>query len=84
MTTTTQTHMRQAITTHFICPTNTRGSRIKASADAGSLITPWDYSIGVEENHRAGAEALVAKLGWSGEWIGGSVKGCGYVFVCLP
>lgn len=65
--------MRQAIVTRFLGPTDYRGARVKASADAGSVTLSWDDSLDVADNHRAAALALVAKLEWSGEWIGGSM-----------
>ncbi len=72
--------MRQAIVTRFLGPTNHRGSRIKATADAGSVTTSWDYALGPEENHTAAAKALAVKFGWKGTWGGGGTKD-GYVFV---
>lgn len=71
----------QAITTKFISPTNTRGSRIKATCDAKSITINWDYSLDVSANHTAAANKLASELGWKGEWFGGSGKD-GYVFVC--
>lgn len=76
--------MRQAITTKFLGPTNARGSRVKASCDAGSITVSWEYALNSEDNHKAAARALIAKLGWDdgrGEWFGGSDSGAGYVFV---
>ena len=68
--------MRQAIVTKWLDPTNHRGSRVRASCDAGSLTVSWDYEVGVEGNHRAAALALAEKLGWGTEnWIGGEFKG---------
>lgn len=75
--------MRQAIQTKFIAPTNARGARIKAAADAGSVIVSWDYSLGVTDNHHKAAMALADKLDWAGNWVGGSLPGAGYVFVAL-
>lgn len=74
----------QAIETKYLGPTNTRGGRIKATSDAGSMTVPWDYSLGVQDNHRAAAAALVAKLGWQdyGEWVTGTI-GDRYVHVLV-
>lgn len=74
-------HFRQAITTKFIGPTNTRQARIKATADVGSITIPWDYGLDTTENHRAAARALATTWGWEGQWMGGSLSGAGYVFV---
>jgi hypothetical protein len=54
----------QAIVTKFIGPTNHRGSRIKATAQAGNVILSWDYALGVTGNHRAAALALANKFKW--------------------
>lgn len=77
--------MRQAILTKHIGPTNTKGSRVKASADAGSITASWDYALNIRENHQNAALALAKKLGWDkiNEYIGGSYKN-GYVFVAVP
>lgn len=76
----------QAITTKFLGPTNVRGSRVKATCDAGSITIYWNHAIGVEANHRSAAEALCAKLGWLdnpyyGRLHMGGLPGSGYVFV---
>jgi hypothetical protein len=52
----------QAITTKFHDPTNRLGSRIKASCERGSLTVSWDYALGIEANHRAACDALLAKF----------------------
>jgi hypothetical protein len=70
--------MRQAIQTKWLGPTNRLGSRVKAWSDAGSKITNWDCSLGIEGNH---ALALARKLGWEGKWIGGGLAGSGCAFV---
>jgi hypothetical protein len=73
--------MRQAIVTKFHGPTNHRGARVKATADAGSITLPWDHALGVEGNHRAAAEALAKKYGWPLDMFGGGLPGSGYAFV---
>lgn len=65
-------HLRQAIITRYHGPTNTRGSRISATAQAGRIYLAHDYSLGIEENHAKAAEAYARKSQWSGEWIGGA------------
>lgn len=80
----------QAITTTFLGPTNYRGSRYKATCDAGSITLESDHALNSEDNHRRVAAALIAKLGWFhdedrgdryGRWFMGGTKD-GYVFVC--
>ena len=75
----------QSITTRYICPTNFRGSRCKATTSSGvSLTTEWDDALNVDENHRAAAANLIKKLAWGNpdHWVdAGSPKGDGSVFV---
>ena len=52
----------QAIVTKFFGPTNRMGARIKASCERGSLTVSWDYALGIEQNHRAACEALLARF----------------------
>ena len=52
----------QAIQTKFLGPTNTRGSRIKASCWLTSVTVSWDHNANSEENHTAAIESLVCKL----------------------
>lgn len=63
--------MRQAITTKYLSPTNVKGSRIKASCQAGSITLHWDDRLNSTENHRYAAIALASKLEWDGVWTGG-------------
>jgi hypothetical protein len=75
----------QAITTRFIAPTNTRGSRVKATAAAGSITIAWQDRLNPMQNHCAAAEALARRLEWSGIYIpGGMPDGAGYCFVHVP
>lgn len=63
--------MRQAITTKFIGPTNHKGARVKAVAQAGSITVSWDYRLGIDDNHRVAASVLMEKFSWSGKLVGG-------------
>ena len=73
----------QAITTKYIGPANVRGSRIKATAAAGSITLHWDDALNSDDNHKAAARALATKLGWDyGEWIAGVTKDGASVWVC--
>jgi len=72
----------QAIETRYLGPTNYRGGRIKATAWAGSVTVPYDHALNTDGNHKAAADALIAKMGWTGTFAqGGNVKGDGYCFV---
>jgi hypothetical protein len=76
--------MYQAISTKFLGPTNTRGARVKASAQAGSVTVLWDHALNVDDNHTVAARALAEKYGWQGAWIaGGAADGTGNVYVRL-
>ncbi len=75
----------QAIITKYHCPTNTRGPRISARCDAGRISVPYPYGLSGQAVHRAAAEALAAKLGWTGDRYGellcGGLPSGEYVFV---
>lgn len=72
----------QAIETRYMRPTNTRGGRIKAVAWGGSVTVPYPHELSMEDAHRAAAQALIAKMEWTGDFAqGGNAKGDGYLFV---
>jgi hypothetical protein len=72
----------QAIATKYLGATNTRGGRIKATAWGGSTTVPYDYALDVQDNHKAAADDLIAKMGWTGTFAqGGNTDGTGYYFV---
>lgn len=74
----------QAIETKFLGPTNTKGARIKASAQAGTKIIPFDHGAGTDGAHDRAAIALITRLGWWGVWARGSkADGTGNVYVCI-
>ena len=75
--------MRQSISTKYISATDFRGTRVKARSSSGLSVTvSWNDALGTDENHTAAAQALAAKLGWSGRWIaGGAGDGRGNVYV---
>jgi hypothetical protein len=78
--------MRQAITTKYLGPTNHRGSRVKATAQAGSITLGWDDALDVAANHARAALALANKFGWAmgalDRYHGGALPdGRGYCFV---
>jgi hypothetical protein len=74
-------YARQAIQTKYIGPSNFRGSRVKASAEAGSITLHWDHALNSEENHTRAAKTFADKYGWSGNWHIGALPGRGYAFV---
>jgi hypothetical protein len=78
--------VRQAIVTKFLGPTNFRGARVKATAQAGSVTIGWDDALDTDANHTAAATALANKFGWleRNTMVGGaSPDGCGNVYVLV-
>jgi hypothetical protein len=76
------TFITQAIETKYLGATNTKGGRIKATAWAGSITIGSDHALHSDGNHKRAADALIAKMGWTGTFAqGGNVKGDGYHFV---
>lgn len=73
--------MRQAIVTKYLGPTTNRGSRVKATAYAGSITVPWDHALSPDGNHTEAAKALAERLGWVGALVGGGhPDGRGYCY----
>lgn len=71
----------QAIRTRFIGPTDTRGSRVKAIAEAGSVTLPWNHAFNADRNHFGRGRSL----GWKGDLDGGCLHGNGdHVWVQIP
>jgi len=52
----------QAIETKYHGPGYTRGSRVKATCERGSLTVSWDPALDSWENHRRAAKALLDKF----------------------
>jgi hypothetical protein len=63
----------QAIVTKYIGPSNTKGSRVKATCQAQSIFLHWDDTLNSDQNHSVAAQTLAAKLGWYGHWVGGGL-----------
>lgn len=80
----TKMSFRQAIVTKYHGPSNSRGSRVTAKAQAGSVTVSWDHALNSDANHAKAAEALAEKYGWSGTLAGGALpSGDGYCFVFI-
>lgn len=73
----------KAITTKFMGPTDFRGSRIRAFTEDQSITVPYEYEGHPEEAHEKAARALMDKMRWQADLLGGGVKG-GYVWVMVP
>lgn len=75
----------QAIVTRYLGAAGKRGPRIKATAEAGSVILGYEHELSADKNHSAAARALATKFGWHGRWYGGGLPGNkGNVYVCAP
>jgi hypothetical protein len=68
----------QAIRTVILPATNTRGTRVKATAAAGTTTLAYDHALrfDTEANHRKAAETLIRDLGWIAPSYGTLVSGC--------
>lgn len=74
---------RQAILTRYHGPTNHRGTRISATAQAGRISVSYDYALNSGDNHAAAAKHLAEQFGWNdfdGEWIGGQLPNQDYAW----
>jgi hypothetical protein len=77
-----RTSPMQAIHTKYIGPTDKRSSRVKATAQAGSVILQWDSALNSDANHKAAARALANKYNWSGTYCGGGLPDGSMAWVC--
>lgn len=87
----------QAITTKYIPCTNTKGSRIKATCERGSITIPHPHELSGEAAHEAAVNALCEKFAKEdlkeygtpiekNPWLrpkvcGGTKIGCVFVFI---
>ncbi len=79
----------QAILTRYHGATNTKGSRLSASAAAGRIYMPYDHAHDGEANHKLAARVLMSKLGWTfgrgyTDIIGGCLPSGDYAWVFTP
>lgn len=71
----------KAIVTHWIGPTERRGSRIVATDEDGNRVcVPYRGDLRVVDAHAEAARALCAKMQWKGRLVAGGIKG-GFAFV---
>ena len=75
------------VTTYYLNPTDKRGARIKARTLGGdtTVTLAWDHGLNSDDNHKAAADELAAKLGWlvTG-WLMCNSRGGGQVFLQIP
>lgn len=77
----------QTIETRYHGPTDTKSSRVSATASggAGRVMLTWDNARGSEDNHAAACAALMRKMNWRGTMQGGHTKrGMVWVFLDKP
>ena len=73
----------QAIITKFHGPTNVRGSRVSATAEAGKITLSWDHALNSDDNHKAAAEAFARKFNWTGTYVGGHLPQANSHHMCF-
>jgi len=57
--------MVYSINCKYLCPTDTKGARVKATYDDRKpIIIPWDHALNFEENLDKACLELVKKLGF--------------------
>ena len=64
----------KAIKTEYLPCTNTRGSRIKATAEGVKpLSIPYPHELSGSAVHAAAAVALCKRMGWTGTLVSGGL-----------
>jgi hypothetical protein len=72
----------QAIVTKYLPSTDTKGARIKATAEAGSVTISYPHELSGQAVHRAAAQALADKFNWPCKYLGAALpNNGGHVFV---
>ena len=66
----------QAIHVKYISATESKGSRIKATASAGSITISYPHELSGQAVYRKAAEELIKKLEWDTESYKGLLGGC--------
>ena len=76
---------RQTIITKYHGPTNTKGAKMSAKCNAGTITIPYYPSFSVDKNHEIACGALLQKLAWctEGVRVGGYLPDDSMVFVCV-
>ncbi len=74
--------MQATIFTKFLRQTESKGMRIKATCNAGTLTRPWSHELSEQENHSSVALELAKQVEWFGDWHGGMLPDfSGFCFV---
>lgn len=65
----------KAIRTRFYGPSNFKGSRYMATdGDGHSITLNTNYELNSDANHERVANALMRKMGWPNELVGGGFE----------
>lgn len=65
----------QTIITKYRGATNTRPSKITATASGGARLSlSWDHGLDADGNHERAALTMMERMDWRGEMISGSLK----------
>ena len=71
----------KAISVKYLCPTDHKGARLKATdGDGNSITISYPHEASPPKCQAQAAIALCKKMGWSGELISGHVNNA-WVFV---
>jgi len=73
--------VRQAIVTKYFGPTDKRGPRIAAYADAGRVFRPIDDDADIRENSHRAAVELCRRFDWRGRLVAGGMPQKGSPFL---
>lgn len=71
------------ITTKFLCPTDTKGSRVKAAGQQYSMTFTWDCALDSPMNHYSAAYIYGNRHGFRLIDVEEAYNG-GYVFTSVP
>lgn len=71
----------QAIQTRYLRPTDTKGARIKAWAEAGSVTIPYPHELSGQAVYRKAAQLLADRFGWNYKYLGAQLPTGDYAFV---
>lgn len=68
-----------SIVTKFLGPTNTQGSRIRATCNGKSKMVSYDHAMGSVENHIEAVKEFARVFHYSGTYAIGETE-TGYIF----
>ena len=72
----------KAILTKYVYGKSGTGRYVASDGDGNRVSVQCDHTLNSDDNHKAAAQALCAKKGWTGYLVSGDTK-TGMVFVWL-